>query len=222
MFRNIAIAFTLFCASSTAFANTQCPSEDANWRVNTDASVMRLMVFRASGGLSKLGHDHVVALPPAEGRLKRAENLEKAKARLRFNLADIELDSDVDRAWSGYFPKDKSISDKDKAGTLKNLSGPKLLDAENYPDINVDISKLKPFGDKHLANVTFHVKDKSIEKKLVFSLDHAANLITVRGDFVLAHADLGLKPFSVLGGAIKVDDPIAVHFSLQFESACPA
>ncbi len=205
----------VFIFSVQAVAADSCPVGGDRWVLDRNESVMRLMVF-AEDGLSKLAQDHIVALPPSSGQILRMDKSNKAKAELEFLLSDTEVNSAIDRHWSGYFRPDQHVSESNRRRVRSDLMGPKLLDAESHPSIDVSIDKLKRFGDHFLARVAFTVKGERHENLLVFAMENNSSRISIEGDFVMSHTDLGLEPFSVLGGLIRTKDPIAVSFDISF------
>lgn len=188
---------------------------EGDWHLDLDSSKVRAMVYRA-GTLSRFGHDHVVRLNPSQGVLSDESTLEKASASLSFAVADIVIDAQADRDWAGHFSSAKAISEKDKAGTLKNLLSAALLNAEVYSQIQLKVSGIQRFGDQYLADVEFIVLGESHHHKLPFTMQRNSERIDIAGSVVLLHEQLGLKPFSAFGGAVKVANPIALHFEFVF------
>ena len=64
------------------------------------------------------------------------------------------------------------------------------------------------------ARTRVRVRDQASEITIPLSAKYSAGRIEAQGEFVLKQSELGLKPFSVMLGALTVQDELKVKFRL--------
>lgn len=135
-----------------------------------------------------------------------------ARVRLSFPVADLVVDEPAARREEGE--EFASLpSAEDVAGTRRNLLGPALLDAGRYPLIRIDgAAARRPEGLVVRAAVA--VRDRTAALEVPVEVATGAGALTVRGGFTVLQSALGLTPFSVGLGALKVRDDLEVRFRL--------
>lgn len=220
-------------ASSEASAPTESPSASALCRVWLDQppapgqllrleaaeSRLRIHAFRA-GRLAALGHNHVLSLSQWQGHawLPR-QGLDGARLALDFELADLQLDRPEWRAELG--PEfATTLSPEAVAATRANLL--KALEAQVHPGVQLRAERLAgawPWLALRLA-VRLHGQTRLLDLPLRARWD--GQRLLVEGMLLLRQSDFGLQPFSVLGGALAVQDELVLEFSLlgRPSSAC--
>jgi hypothetical protein len=107
-----------------------------------------------------------------------------------------------------------SVSDPARQGTRENLLGPDVLAAALYPLIRIESLSLS--GPRWNPVVKANVTLRGVQTPIEFSaavLEQRDSLMVI-ASFPLSQSSLGLKPFSVLGGAISVQDRIDVRMRL--------
>ncbi len=177
----------------------------------TDESRIQVLVYR-SGRLARMGHNHVIAGIPMgfvaldQGRLR---------ADIFLSLADLRVDDPALRQAAGT-DFDSTPSDKDIAGTRANMLSEKLLNAGNFPFIRAQFSAQRVAVaanagwsvELQMAGASHQLRVRPREIEMVDCELKAA------GSFEFSHADFGLTPYSVLGGALSVADPVVVQFEI--------
>lgn len=182
------------------------------------ASELTIKVYRG-GRLKHLGHNHVLTSQALDGLIMRASNdtLAGSYADLYLPLASLQVDDPIARAQAGEdFSSQPSAADR--RGTLGNLLGPRLLEAERYPYLRAAITLTEVQPGELVAQVALTVKAQTLMLSVPVQLRRSANALSLASQFQVSHAQLGLTPFSVLGGAITVADPIHVQLTLDAET----
>lgn len=178
-------------------------------RMDGAASAIRLRVYRA-GRLSHLGHNHVVEVTGLSGRLRRLES-GGGLAELQIRPERMRVDAPEARARAG--PDFSAQPDAAAvAATRRNLLGPQVLDAQRWPEIRVlaRVDDLAP-GDTQ-ADLHLSVRGIGRRYRVPVLIEAAGDALAVSGSLVVRQSDLGIVPFSVLGGALQVRDGIEVDF----------
>jgi polyisoprenoid-binding protein YceI len=94
------------------------------------------------------------------------------------------------------------------------MLGAALLDAEHYPTITLTGTGLRQPPGTLLATMTVELKGRASVIAVPFTLDAAVDRLAASGTAVLRQSELGLNPFSVMLGALQVQDEITVKFKL--------
>lgn len=178
-----------------------------------ESSHLQLLVYRG-GRLKHLGHNHVITSNALQGLILEAADgsLRNSYADLYLPLASLVVDDPAARSAAG--PDFSSTpSEADRRGTLGNLLGPKLLDAAAFPYVRMAIR----LSSSSRADIALLVKNKEIALEVPIHLERTGPGLEVNASFEVTHAQLGLAPFTALGGAIAVADPIRISISLSAE-----
>jgi polyisoprenoid-binding protein YceI len=182
------------------------------YRVATDASELRVLVYRA-GPLAGFGHNHVIVTRALSGHVLLADARHASAVRLEFPVASLVVDEPAARraegpAFEGVIPPD------DVAATRNNMLGPELLDADNYPTIRIESTAL----EGTLPNVTIAarvaLKGRQYPLAVPVSINTFEGGLVAVGRLRLAHSALGLEPFTVALGSLRVADELQVRFSI--------
>lgn len=186
-------------AADALFAEFVHPGAVGVLRVDDDALIA--VTVRRGGALARLGHDHVVAARRIEGYATPATG----RAALRFRLDEMTVDEAALRTEAGLTtqPSPEAI-----AGTRQNMLT-KVLDAEQFPWVQVRIQRV-PGGAALQTDITLHGATRRYT--IPTTIDTAGDGLVARGTLVLKQTDFGLVPFSVLGGAMAVQDPMEIRF----------
>lgn len=182
------------------------------YRIDPQQSSIVLKVYR-DGPLARFGHNHVVAVAGLSGALYRQKDLAQSSFDLSIPVAQLLLDRPADRSAAGA-DFSGELSEFAIAGTRENMLGPKLLAAEQYPDIKLESVAMD--GTPPDVRFTVKVTVRGIESQIVIpaSLELSEKLVVAKGQFSLTQTQLGLTPFSVLGGGLRVRDNIDADYHL--------
>jgi hypothetical protein len=168
------------------------------------------VVVRRDGPLARFGHDHVITVRDPEGFLLLAEVNDGSRADLRFRLDRLDVDSAAARQRHGL---DTNPDASDIEATRNNLML-HVLNAGEWPWATIGLDRFEHQADHFSAIATFSINGSVFSHRQPFSLREAGGRITAEGFFIVRQTDLGMEPFSTLGGGLRVADPLEVHFLL--------
>src|SRR3546814_5733534 len=94
-------------------------------------------------------------------------------------------------------------------GTQKNML--KSLDAERDPDVVIRSVKLAGEWPMLVADVAITLHGVTRIQSIVMAAVRDGDSIKTDGRFALRQSDFGIAPFSILGGALAVDDVLAIR-----------
>lgn len=185
---------------------------DPRYRVATDASELRILVWRA-GPLAGLGHNHVVVTRALSGSVSLAGALEHSAVRLEFPVASLTVDEPgVRRAEGRSF--EGTIPPEDSRATRENMLGPELLDADAYPTIHIESTAV----EGSLPNVTIAaevtVRGRRYPVDVPVSINTFDGGLVAVGRLRVTHSALGLEPFTVALGSLRVAEELQVRFRI--------
>jgi YceI-like protein len=195
------------------------PAGTAAYSIDSAQSELRLLVYRA-GPMARLGHNHVILNRAIGGWVDAAAaglpgsraRPESASFSLYVPVADFVVDdararSEEGEDFSAEVPEDA------KSGTKRNMLGAALLDAERFAVItltSVGITQA-PEGN-WVATLSIGVAGHESTLAVPFALEISSDRISAAGSAVVRQSELGLTPFSVMLGALQVQDDITVRF----------
>jgi hypothetical protein len=193
------------------------PEVGLPYDVRDSESQLIVVVYRA-GPLASLGHNHIISCHCIYGTVFSPVDPMHTSFDLHFSVDQLTVDDPWLRADenSPDFPPDVPQSARD--GTRHNMLGAAVLNAAKYPDVELRSAGLRPApggkpgdvmaqvlirlgGGWHPVTVPMHYVDGGEE-------------ITVSGEFPLKQTDLGLTPFSALGGGLSVRDEMNIRLKL--------
>lgn len=182
------------------------------YRVDPQRSTIALRVYR-DGPLARFGHNHAIAITGLAGIVYREKNPLESDFELSFPVARMSIDRPEDRAAAGA-EFSGELSEFAIAGTRENMLGPKLLAADQYPEIRLQSVAL--LGSPADLRITVKVTVRGIESQMVIpaKAELGEREMVVSGKLTLSQTQLGLTPFSVLGGGLRVRDTIDAEYRL--------
>jgi len=212
------------CATAPAPAPDTAPSADpasADWpafaqpaanetvyRVDESASALLARVD-PSGPMARLGHSHVVGGAVLSGRIVTGAAAPRAEVHVR--VRDLAVDRP---AWRRAHGLKAELDASAIEGTRRNLLGPRVMDAESHP--RIDVRSVAVSGPAWLPEVELAIRWRGRVRQ--FGVPVAIRLdgerIEAVGRFDLRHSDFGLDPFSAAGGALRVSDRIQIRFRI--------
>lgn len=179
--------------------------------VDPDASWIRLLVYR-DGPLARLGHNHVMT-GKARGEIRVSETAAASGFSIEIPLESLEVDLPLPRSEEGAeFAAE--VSDGARQGTRNNMLGEDLLDAAHFPAIHIWSVALD--GARSNPEVTARITLRGVSSELKFqaAVVEQPGTLTITASFRVLQTDLGLQPFSILGGAIRVRDAMDIRVRL--------
>ena len=182
------------------------------FRIDPQQSSIRLRVYR-DGPLARLGHNHVIVATGLTGVLYKEKEITRSAFELTLPVAQLAVDRPADRIAAGP-DFSGELSEFAIAGTRENMLGPKLLAADQYPDIKLASMAIE--GAPPDVRCTVEVTVRGVKTQLVVpaAVEVGDRVVVIRGELSLTQTQLGLTPFSVLGGGLRVRDAIDADYHL--------
>jgi hypothetical protein len=172
--------------------------------INTEKSVLTVHVNKV-GMLASIGHQHMIASRDISGWLDQENN----QGYFSFDITKMTVDE------SGLLRAKKlpdSLKDSEKEATKQNMI--KMLDAKNYPNVRVLITKFD--STKSTIHTKIFLKNKMVERDLLVNVTRSAlNKITsISGETNLKLSDFAVEPFSALAGLLSVNNEMIIEWNI--------
>jgi polyisoprenoid-binding protein YceI len=182
------------------------------YHVDAAASELRVLVYRA-GVMASLGHNHVIINRGLSGWVTLAAPRSATVFALTVPVADFVVDdSEARRAEGENFSE--TVADDAKSGTARNMLGPAVLDAADHPAVTVRSVTIAETPTGFEANVAIEAAGHESQLTVPFTLDRASGRLSATGELTVRQSALGLTPFSILLGALRVEDAIGLKFKI--------
>ena len=185
--------------------------------VDPSASLVRVLVYRG-GALARLGHDHVIAARELNGIVvldSGAAGRTRASGELYTAFSALTVDEPALRSAAG-FETEPSAEDRD--GTKRNMLA--TFSAAEHPFVRVALEAGFDGGigrERRIVPAQVTISLAGVERgfDVDVGVSAAEGVVAADGAFSIRHDDFGVEPFSVLGGALAVDDRIDIEFEVQ-------
>jgi hypothetical protein len=172
------------------------------YRVEPGDSLVVARVYRG-GRLARLGHDHVVSSRESRGFI----DADRGRGDLYLALESLVVDEPAQRAAAGF---DSTPSESDIAGTRSNMLE-KVLAAERFPFV---VLRVRAVAQATLeAELSLHGMTRPL--RIPAKIESRGDRLDASGSFAINQTDFGIEPFSVLGGALAVQDRIELSFTIR-------
>ncbi|RMF98266.1 MAG: YceI family protein [Gammaproteobacteria bacterium] len=189
------------------------PAPDARlYRIDSEASELRVLVYRG-GPLASLGHNHVISSRGLAGTVWLGADPRRAVFELRLPVMSLEVDRPELRAAEGEdFPGELDQAAID--GTRRNLLGERVLDADHHPQIRLRSRQIRGQAPNFVLAVDVELRGAWHSVEIPATLTRDADRLEASGDFRLRQTDLGIEPFSVMLGALTVQDELTIRYRI--------
>ena len=193
-------------------AGLQSLPAPGEYPIDSSGSELRLLVYRA-GALSNLGHNHVMVNRAVTGLLQIGSSVSASSFSLRAAVNDFIVDDAQSRSEEGEdFPTD--IPEDAKAGTRRNMLSNAVLNAAEFPDITVKSVSLGGTLEAPNAVLEISVAGHTSTVSMPFALRGDAHHVIAAGSTELRQSALGLTPYSLMHGALQVQDAMQLKFKI--------
>ncbi len=171
------------------------------------AQSLILVEVRRGGSLGHLGHDHVVASHDVHGYVLP----DAGRADLHFRLDRLVVDEPALRAEAGIEGQPSAAA---VAGTRANMLE-KTLAPARHPHVLIRAERAPDDGAGPQLALALTLNGVTRSLTVPVRLERRADGLEVAGRTVLRQTDFGLQPFAVLGGALRVEDALAIRFRIR-------
>jgi hypothetical protein len=177
------------------------------------ASRLAVRVYR-DGPMQKLGHDHLITSDVLTGRIVLGVPLANTAFELSLPLESLVVDDpDARAAAGGIFTA--PVPQQDRDATRHNLLGSKLLDAARQDTMRLTSESVAGEPGSFEARVRVSLAGHDSVVSAPFTVTIEGDRLEAHAGFRLGHADLGLEPFAVALGALRVRDDFDVDLTLE-------
>lgn len=222
--RAVLLALLATCALVACHGSVRAPEGPPQFapRVDTrgaavydvDRAASRVVVHVFRGGpLARLGHNHVVSSRDLEGRIFLHPTFTRSSFELAFPVAQLVVDDPELRKAAGA--EFSSVpSEEDREGTRRNMLRASVLDAQRFPDVKVVSTRVGGSlgAPEIVARIT--IRDAARDIAIPVSLQLDGERLRAKGAFDIKQTDFGIEPFSVVLGALQVEDRLHVEFDV--------
>ena len=196
------------------------PGQESGERYVVDPaqSDFHWLVYKA-GAFSRFGHNNTIAVGDLSGNVRGdGGDLAKSQFDLQFAVGELVVDDPALRSTLG---EDFSSVPKpdDIAGTKKNMLSDRVLDGEKYPQIRITGTGPVTSGATQELAVKVEMLGRVIDLKVPTNVTIEGDELRATGEFELNHADLGMKPFSVMAGALQVGEKLSFTYDIRAQRA---
>lgn len=188
------------------------PAAATHYAIDSQRSEVLVLVYR-DGRLAQLGHNHVIAVRNLTGVVEATSDPAQTSFQMDFPVEDMSVDDAQLRAAQGA-DFESTVDEAAVAGTRDHMLGASLLRSKQYPRIHLQSEQIRSADDGLHIVTRITVRDTTAQAEIPASLQRTDDELTVSGEFDLTHAQLGLTPYSVALGALKVAERLHVRYRL--------
>jgi polyisoprenoid-binding protein YceI len=175
------------------------------YRLIPEQSKFTVQAF-AEGLFSAFGHDPMLAIKDFTGEAQFVPgSFESASLKITIKADSIVLSNEV--------------SEKDRL-EIEQTMREQVLEIAKYPEIvfvssKISVTRLSEgrYRARIIGDLTFHgVTQKNLW--ITAEVTVSEESLRTQGDFTLKQTDFGIKPFSVVGGTIKLKNELRFSFDI--------
>jgi len=189
------------------------PATNKVFRVDSDTSRLRVLAT-PDGPLRRFGHYHVISHHGISGSVEVPPNPLESSFTLEINVGDFVIDDPALRALEGE-DYETEVPQKDRDGTKSNMLGEALLNGASFPTIRIQSSAIE--GNMPDVNIVTKIAVIGTEQTVRFpaSIELTDDSFVASGQLELTHEELGLSPFTAMGGALSVGDLLILKYEIS-------
>jgi len=194
-------------------SQAQESATNKEFRVDSDASWLRVLAY-PDGPLRRFGHHHVISHHGISGIVEVAPNPLESTFTLELTVQGLVVDDPAMRELEGE-DFEAEVPQKDIDGTRGNMLGERLLNAEQFPTIQIQSTAIE--GSMPDVNIVTTITVTGMEQTVRFpaSIELADDSFVASGQLDIMHGELGLSPFTAMGGALSVGDLLVLKYEIS-------
>jgi polyisoprenoid-binding protein YceI len=186
---------------------------ERSYSVDPAESNLHWLVYKA-GTLARLGHNHTIAVGDLRGTVStNGTDVAASRFELEFGVANLVVDDPKLRATLGADFASVPTAD-DIEGTRGNMLGERVLDGEKFPRIRIVGTGPVARDGAQVLTVKVELLGRTVDLTVPTRVTIDDERVQATGEFELNHADLGMKPFSVMMGALQVGEKLSFSYSV--------
>ncbi len=179
------------------------------YKVADGDSLLAIRAYR-SGSLARLGHNHVISAESLTGQVYVGSSYEQTWIELQLPVSSLLVDTlDMRARYGEDFAL--AVPEDAIAGTTENMLGADVLNSASWPLVVIRGAAIACDLPQCQLRLEIELKGQLSQHVVPVLVEQHDDRLLVHSEFGLSQAALGLKPFSVMMGALSVAD------ELQFE-----
>ena len=200
-------------AQQPAMIQAPEPATSKAFRIDSNASWIRVLAT-PDGPLRRFGHYHVISHNEISGTVEVEPDPLESAIMLELSVASFVVDDPDLRKLEGE-DFEAEVPQKDVDGTRANMLGERLLNAEEFPTIQIRSTAID--GTLPDANITATVSVIGTESTVTFpaSIELTDDSFVASGQIEITHGEIGLSPFTAMGGALSVGDMLVLKYEIS-------
>ncbi len=170
--------------------------------------------------MASFGHNHAISSDSVTGIIYVGESFSDAWFDLRLPVASLVID---DRDIRDRYGEDFAdpVPEDAISGTKANMLSDKVLNAEVWPEVSVQGRSIRCAAGLCELALAIELKGQVSRHTVQVELEQHADRIIAHSEFELQQSDLGLKPFSVMMGALSVAEAMQFELDLVATKVVP-
>jgi hypothetical protein len=182
------------------------------FQLDADASEIWLYLH-ADGPMAKAGHTHVITTHGLRGTVWLHPQPERSSCEMQLPVATFVVDDPKERATAGG-EYAEPLDDSAREGTREHMLGDRQLNAAAYPLLALQCHQLAAGADGMSVELTVTLRDHVSQLSVPVKWQRSGNTLQAQGELTFTQTSLGLEPYSLLFGALRVSDEIRARFIL--------
>jgi hypothetical protein len=183
------------------------------YKIDSNNSELRVLVYRG-GTLAGLGHNHVIVSRALAGVVQIGGTISESSFSFSVPVESFVVDDAQSRTEEGSdFPAD--VPEDAKSGTRRNMLGAAMLNAAAFAELSVKSVALSGTLGAATADLTVNIAGHESKISAPFTLQGDAQHLTATGSMQLQQTAIGLTPYSLLHGALQVQDAMLLKFKIS-------
>ena len=179
-----------------------------------DANATEIWLFlHAEGPLAKIGHTHVITTHGLRGSVWLHPQLELSSCDFQLPVDAFVVDDPQERAAAGA-EFAEPLDEAARAGTREHMLGDRQLAAAQYPLVSLHCQRVATTADGVTLQLVVTLRDHQAQIAVPVKWQRSGNTLQASGEFSFRQTALGLEPYSLLLGALRVSDEIRARFQL--------
>ena len=165
----------------------------------------------AEGPLARFGHHHVIGTQTITGQVVVPPRWQQTAFEITFKVDDLVVDPPRWRAEAGLEP---DIPQDDIDATETNMRSPAQLDANAHPRVQLQSHALTGTRHEPKISVDVAIAGQVSQQALPMKVHWGDGELIISGQTTWRLTELGIEPFSVFGGGLRVGDEIRLSVRL--------
>ena len=200
----------IFGSSLVSFAHAAPTLTECN--LDGSQSLIQIRVYK-EGPLAALGDNHIISTRKITDNIQIShQDIQQSNIELALQVKDLVVNDPELRAKAedGFNSK---VSGVNRRFTRKQMLGPKVLDADQYPTISIVILNIPSnSGEQGEIQLDLHGQKNTEIAEIHYALED--DVLTTSGQLLVSQKRYGIKPFSILFGGIRVKDQLKIDYQV--------